>query len=125
MWSKEMKQKSDKMCIIGSDVVSLFPSLQNIETGRLARYAILESNVEFEHFNLQMDLRYIKIGGGDTLLQRAKLDRLAPKWLGDRFDLTTVGGAKSIDNTSWKASSREIYEFDKKRIVSAVLEILR
>ena len=33
-------QKSDKVCIIGSDVVSLFPTLKNIETGRLARHAI-------------------------------------------------------------------------------------
>ena len=67
------------MCIVGSDVVSLFPSLKNIETGRLARHAILQSKVMIENFDYKMGLRYIKIVGGDALLNKAQLLRLSPK----------------------------------------------
>ena len=34
-------QKDCDLAIVGADVVSLFPSLKNIETARLARHAIL------------------------------------------------------------------------------------
>ena len=117
-------QKSEKLSIIGSDVVSLFPSLQDIETSRLAKHAILNSTVKFENFDFMMGLRYLKIVGGDTLLNKAKLSRLAPRWLGKREDLTTVGGSKSQDPRSWKDTNREIFELDKKRIVATVMEVM-
>ena len=46
---------------------SLFPSLSDIETARLASKAILESEVEFENWDLQMALRYLTILGGKLL----------------------------------------------------------
>ena len=118
------KQKSDKLCIIGSDVVSLFPSLKNIETGRLARHAILESDVDFENFDFHMSLRYIMIVGGDALLSKAKLHRLSPKWLGKREDLITIGGSKSKDPSLWRNSEKTIFKSDKKKIVASVMDIL-
>ena len=63
---KEMgkAQMLDKLAIIGADVKSLFPSMKNIETARLARHAILNSKVNFENFDYLMALRYIFINGG-------------------------------------------------------------
>ena len=126
--SGQVKQKSiqkpGKMCIIGSDVVSLFPSLKNVETGRLARYALLDTEVEFENFDYLMGLRYLKIVGGDALLNRARLGRLAPRWLGKREDLTTIGGSKSKDPKSWRDTTRDIFKTDRKRIIAAVMEVL-
>ena len=52
------------------------------------------------------------------------LSRLVPKWLGEREDLTSVGGAMSRDPKNWKDSPREIFDNEKKSIVAAVVEIL-
>lgn len=71
-----------------------------------------------------MGLRYIKIVGGDALLSKAKLQRLSPRWLGKREDLTTVGGSKSKDPKSWKDTNKNILTVEKKRIVATVMEIL-
>ena len=45
--SKMRKQNDSGLAIVGSDVKSLFPSLRGFETARLARRAILSSEVEF------------------------------------------------------------------------------
>ena len=52
-------QKQSGMVIVGADVVQLFPSLKDVETARLARYAILESKVEFENVDYLHALRYL------------------------------------------------------------------
>ena len=85
---------------VGTDVTSLFPSLRNVETARMAKYAILNSNIAVENFDCKMALRYLSIVGGIELLERIGVGRLAPKWLGSRKDLITVGGKKSKDPKS-------------------------
>ena len=60
---------------------------------------------------------------GRDLLPRSGLLRVAPKYLGDREDLTAVGGKKSRDKSSWADTKKEILEFEKKRIVAAVMEV--
>ena len=58
------KEGLENMCFIGQDVKSLFPSLKCVETARLTRHAILNSNIDVENFDHQMALRYIFIVGG-------------------------------------------------------------
>ena len=55
-------------CFIGADVMSLFPSLKAVEAARLARFAVLESNVKFENIDYLMALRYLSIIGGKEML---------------------------------------------------------
>ena len=64
-------QKNGDLAIVGADVVLLFPSLKNIETARLARHAILQSNFNFENIDYHRALQYFKIVGGNELLQKA------------------------------------------------------
>ena len=54
-WVKE----DYKLCIIGNDVVSLFPSLDSATTGRIVREEVTRSTMDFEGFNLKLGLRYI------------------------------------------------------------------
>ena len=54
---------------------------------------------------------------------KAGLERLCPKWLGDREDLIAVGGAKSKDPTSWRDSTKTPVKIEERRIVATVIEI--
>ena len=88
------------------------------------RHAILTSDVTIENFDHLAALRYLTIIGGNELLSKIGVRRLAPKWLGNRQDLTSVGGSKSKNPKSWLDTRKEIMDFEKKRIVAAVLEIM-
>ena len=118
------KEGPENVVFVGTDVTSLFPSLKNVETARMAKYAVLNSDIDIENFDYTMALRYLTIVGGRELLDRIGVGRLAPKWLGDRPDLITVGGKKSKDPKFWQDSKREIFKQDEKRIFAAVIEIL-
>ena len=99
-------------------MVSLFPSLKNIETARLTRHAILESEIEFENINYHKALRYISIVGGKDLLKKSGLGHLAPTWLGDREDLMAVGGKKAGDGSNWRDTILDMFDIEKKRIMA-------
>ena len=47
------------LCIIGNDVVSLFPSLDSVDTGRIVREEVTRSTMEIEGFNVKMGVKYI------------------------------------------------------------------
>ena len=117
------KQKSEGLSIVGSDVKSLFPSLKSVETARLARCAILDSKVTFENWDYLKALRYLFIVGGSELIRKQGLSRLMPTWLGDREDLLAVGGSKSKEESNWSDTSREIHDFEKRKIIAAVVEV--
>ena len=109
--------------LVGSDVEKLFPSLKPLEAARLTRIAIQESNVEFDNIDVKLGLRYLFVVGGRKLLDRMKLIRLCPKWLGKREDLLSVGGKKTNDSNYWKDTDRDIFPKDRRNVVAAVLEI--
>ena len=58
---KRRMQKKTGLAIVGSDVVSLFPSLKNVESARLARIAVLNSSIEMGSFDHLKALRYIYV----------------------------------------------------------------
>ena len=43
------KQREEGYCIVGTDVVLLFPSLKEIENSRIGKQAVMESNLKFEN----------------------------------------------------------------------------
>ena len=108
--------------IVGSDVEKLFPSLKPLEAARLARIAILQSEVEVCQINAIMGLRYLLIVGGRELLERNKLIRLCPVWQGNREDLISLGGKKTNDDKFWRDTRKEITSMERKRITAAVIE---
>ena len=120
---KGQKQLDSGMAIVGVDVKSLFPSLRNVETARLAKKSILKSKVKFEGVDYQKALKYIWLVGGDTLLDRNDLLKFKPKWKGKRSDLLTIGGDSARDDNLWNCSGRTLFEGDKRRILAVVIEI--
>ena len=49
------------LCIIGNDVISLFPSLDSITTGKIVREEVTMSTITVEGFNTRLGLRYISM----------------------------------------------------------------
>ena len=45
------------LCVLGNDVVSLFPSLDSVTTGKIVRGEVENSTIEIEGFNLRLGLR--------------------------------------------------------------------
>ena len=121
--TRKTLQKTSGMVIVGADVKSLFPSLRNVETARLAKKAILESDVEFCNWDFKKAMRCIYIIGGRQLVVKASLKKLCPKWLGEREDLIAVGGTKSKENTLWRDSNHLPLKSEEKKIVATVVEL--
>ena len=121
--SLRSKQMEEGLSIVGADVRSLFPSLQNVEAARLTRLAVLKSKVQFNDIDYHKALRYISIVGGNELIDRAGLWRVRPIWKGGRPDLITVGGDASRDETNWCDSRHDIMEHEKRMIIATAMEI--
>ena len=68
--------------VVGSDVEKLYPSLCPLEAAGMARITIIESMVDIKNVDLLKALRYIRVVGGMSLIERAGLTRIAPKWKG-------------------------------------------
>ena len=49
----------EEMCLIGCDVVALFPSLSSKRTGEIVRERVLKSKLKFEGFDFNHGRRYI------------------------------------------------------------------
>jgi hypothetical protein len=47
------------MTVIGNDVVSLFPSLDSVNTGRIVREEVEKSTINIDGFNVRLGLKYI------------------------------------------------------------------
>ena len=47
------------LCVIGNDVISLFPSLDSVTTGKIVRGEVERSTIEIEGFNMRLGLKYI------------------------------------------------------------------
>ena len=47
------------LCIVGNDVVSLFPSLDSENTGKIVREEVTRSTMSIEGFNMKLGVKYI------------------------------------------------------------------
>ena len=72
------KTECEEMAVTGSDVESLFRSLTDIESDRIAIHSILKSKLRFENVDYLKALKYLMIVGGKELLEEAGLGRLLP-----------------------------------------------
>ena len=45
------------VCILGNDVVSLFPSLDSKDTGKIVREEVQRSSIEIDGFNEKLGLK--------------------------------------------------------------------
>ena len=116
------KHWKEGLVIAGTDVEALYPSLKDIESGRIARDAVLESRAESNNVDYEAGLRYLLVVGGREHLVEAGLSRLIPRWKGKRPDMLTVGGEALTDKSKWAVCNKETLDWEKRKIISLVVE---
>ena len=117
------KQRQESYSLCGNDVEALFPSLDDLGSARIARQAVLLSDMVVDNVDYTRALRYLHIVGGKDYMAQIGLGRIMPKWAGKRSDLVSVGGDLSKSDGGWYDTRREISEYEKKIIISRVVEI--
>ena len=117
-------QSSDmnEFTIVGNDVEALFPSLKDFESARVAREAIDTSDLKFENIDVVAALKYLRVTGGDDHVREIGLANVAPRWLGKRPDLITIGGDAMKEDASWTKLRRNLNEHEIRLVVSRVIE---
>ena len=108
--------------VVGNDVEALFPSLKDLESARVTREAVENSGLKLENINVEAALKYLRIVGGDEHVKAMGLGRVAPRWLGSRPDLLTVGGEAINEDKKWSKLKRELSEQEIRSVVARVIE---
>ena len=116
------KDKDQSYTIVGNDVEALFPSLLDIESARIARQAVLMSDIKFDNIDYDLALKYLIVAGGKCHVEEIGLKKIAPKWLGSRQDLLTVGGDSIDEKKKWSPIKRDLTAGEKKQVLARVVE---
>ena len=66
---------------MGNDVEALFPSLDELESARIVRDAIMTSEMKFLSIDFVTALRYIRVVWGEDHIREIELTGIAPRWL--------------------------------------------
>ena len=89
--------RDDSWSIVGTDVEALFPSLADIESAKIVREAVRDSEMKFNNIDYNCGLVYLRIIGGADYLKETLLRNRVPIWKGKRPDLVSVGGELSYN----------------------------
>ena len=96
--------------------------MQDVESARIARKAVLLSKATMENIDIKAALKYLYIVGGPAHLKEIGLGKIAPRWTGTRPDLISVGGDSLNEDKKWSFPRKWYSESEKKLIVARVVE---
>ena len=119
----KQSNKVDDYTIVGNDVEALFPSLRDVECARITRRAIETSAMKFENVDIVAALKYLRLVGGDEHINEIGLKRIAPKWLGPRPDLLTLGGEAASEDKKWSKMKKELTDHEVRLVIARVIEV--
>ena len=123
-------EEDQQMCLVGNDVVALFPSILSRSTGIIVRNRAEKNPLEFKGFNYKQGARYIKMHEHltcnlheikDILPKRAKKKGVAPGVTGE--------GVMNKDEEDedmehqWTFPKKEPTDMQKRQIIARVAEI--
>ena len=127
--NKWVQDRTTKMVIIGSDAVSLYPSMTKRESADEVASAVLESNIKWEGINWKEATRFLVLGRDETWCRGSKLWRVLPRRMynhGTKPGLTGAGpmGANPDDENQWQFKrDMNLTEPEKKTIMAEVLRL--
>ena len=121
---KGLKKEDVTMCLIGSDVVALYPSLSPRNTGEIVKNRIEKSNVKFEGFDEKKGLTYIRMNE-DRAGNIEELEHLLPKRVSNKGSTPTMAGVTGKWNPEkqWEFSEQEINNQIRMKIIATVTMI--
>ena len=106
--NKYVQDKGQRMKIIGSDVESLYPSLEAIEVAEIVYNAMLETEVSFDNINWMEGSKYITLTSTEQECRMGPLKRVLPK---RRYVNGTRPGITGEDPMSKEQNSQDQWEF--------------
>ena len=116
------------MIFLGSDVVSLYPSLDIREVGLRVKEAVLNSTVKWEGVDYLEAVRYIALNWTEDQCRSSNLLRVLPwrrKKQGSRPGIRGAGprGPETGDTDQWIFPKVVLSQEDKLEIIGTVLQI--
>ena len=72
--------------------------------------------------DFELALRYLVVTGGESHIRESGLSHLAPRWLGSRPDLLSVGGESIGEDNKWTRMKRKATDEEERKIVGKVIE---
>ena len=127
--NKWVQDRTKRMVIIGSDAVSLYPSMTKRESADEVANAVLESNIKWEGVNWKEATRFLVLGRDETWCRGSKLWRVLPRRKynhGCKPGLTGAGpmGANPDDENQWQFKrDMNLTELERKIIMAEVLRL--
>ena len=128
MLEEDVQDQAIPMVVIGTDVESLYPSLNIEEVVKEVREAVYESRIEWEEVDYLEMARYVALNWSEDQCRRSKLGRILPrrrKNQGSRPGLRGEGplGAERGDQEQWVFQKVRLRREEKRLLVATVLEL--
>ena len=125
MW---IHDKSNKMVIIGSDCVSLYPNLTKQITADEVACEVMETDIKWRDVNWKECVRYLVLGRPKEWRQMSGLTRVLPHRRfkrGSKPGMTGLGplGAAVGDEVQWVFPKVELTTLEKRKIFSEVMRL--
>ena len=123
----EFCQTCEETCLIGCDVVALFPSLTSKRTGEIIRERVMKSKLVFEGFDYDQGRRYIVLNRHLTGNMK-DLSKTLPWRRKDGGTVPTMTGSmgSKLDDDpegQWIFPEKKLTDAEKLEIVARVIEI--
>ena len=71
------KQRDENVSIVGTDVEALFPSIPDIESSKVVRCAILESEIDTNNVDCHKALLHLRLVGGQDYQKMIKRELMS------------------------------------------------
>jgi hypothetical protein len=126
--NKLIQDRSTPKVIVGSDVESLYPSLDADQVAEIVYDAVMRATITFDGVHYQEGCRYIVLNSSEQECMASPLRSVLPRRRyvkGTRPRVTGAGpmGAESGDQKQWKFRNVELTDLEKKQIVAMVMKI--
>ena len=80
------------------------------------------ADLQVDNFDYELGLKYLLVTGGKCHVEEIGLKKIAPRWLGSRQDLLSVGGESLEETGKWTKLKRELTRREKKQVLARVVE---
>ena len=103
--------------------MQLYPSLRDIDVACLIRESLIHSEINFEGFDFDKVLCYLRIVAGEDVMRESGLRRLIPRWSDERVEALRVTGQSGRNIDNWILPNQVPTIFEQKLILGLVMEI--
>ena len=119
----------DKLVLIGYDAVALFPSLQSVRTGQIARNQVEKSEIIIEGADYMEMCRYAVVNRDKITGELGSLERLLPRrrksgWKVPGMQNPEIKGKAKNTQITWVFPDATPTELEKRRLHGIVVEIV-